>query len=124
MGARELDEDWTRKLETGHSIQSRNTGRFRSGAVPKGNTIKSRCGGYVSKTYTLPAVRFAPGRHEEAKFYSWDRPCTYCRYLRHRQPQKIRISRFGCYICGSEYPLCKTCYSQWHTASETSLSLS
>lgn len=37
MGARELDEDWTKILETGQPVQPRYEGRYRAGATPIGN---------------------------------------------------------------------------------------
>ena len=49
MGAREMDEEWTDILATGGPIQPRYKGKYRSGAVPKGNTTKARHRGYVGK---------------------------------------------------------------------------
>lgn len=41
IGARELNEDWTKILETRQSVQSKYQGKFRAGVTPSGNNTSS-----------------------------------------------------------------------------------
>lgn len=117
IGVRELDKDWTKILETSQPVPARYEGHFRAGATPAGNNTKSRQQGYVGKQYELPAIRQSPGNHGKIRFHSEQMLCTYCRYQRSalQQLHKIRKTRFGCQICGPEYPLCDDRFSHWHS---------
>lgn len=102
IGAQELDEDWTKILETDQPMQS--------GYQPQQQ-------GYVSKLYSLPAIRQSPGSHEKMRRYSKQMLCTYCRYKRSalQKVHKSRKARLGSQICGSEYPFRNDCFDVWHS---------
>lgn len=119
IGARALDEDWTKILETGQPVQPKYQGKFRAGVTPTGNNTSSRQHGYVGKNYVLPAIRNSPGDHEKVRYQNANAIlCTYCRYKRSTLQEAhviVRRTRFGCQICGSDYPLCDDCFDLWHS---------
>lgn len=119
-GAREINQDWTKILEVGQPVRPTGSeGQYLpgGGVTPAGNKTTSRQNGYVGALYTLPAMRHSPGNHEKTRYYPRSKLCTYCRYQRSalQQVHKVRYTRFGCNICGPQYPLCEDCYDQWHT---------
>ena len=116
LGARMLDEDWTRILTKATPLQPRYRGRYRSGAVPRGNNRESRRQGYVSKHRELDPVRHNPGDHLRIRLYPREKACVLCRYRRNVQRVDVKVhnTRYGCGICGPQNPLCEDCFGSWH----------
>ena len=115
-GAPEMDEDWIKILENSPSRQSQYQGKYQTGVTPSGNNTLSRQQGYVGKLYTLPAIRFSPGNHESRRYCSKQMRCIYCRYKKStlQEEHQARRTRFGCSICGPQFPLCEDCHDSWH----------
>lgn len=81
MGARELDEDWTKILETGRLVQHKSSeGQYQTRSTPTGNNITSQQYNYVGTFYSLPVIRHSPGNHDKMRYYPRQRLCTYCCY--------------------------------------------
>ena len=109
-------------LLTGQSITKEAQEQYRAQQSERGLQQGHHFGGrqsygmsYITKNTTLPVIRHASGFHYLDRSYSKSRQCAYCRHVNRREPtHKVRRTRFSCFICGDDYPLCKRCQQEWH----------